>query len=109
VPYEAPARPCEPDNEDRAARSVHQTRAALSTHVERRFFRRDTETSLLTLYDLWLDPSFTDIAAAFEMLKPYDAAAMRAYAVSSQVSNVANDDAECEAPVEVAQEQARLF
>jgi len=60
-------------------------------------------------YDLWLDPGFTDVAAASDMLKPYDAAAMRCYAVSSRVSNVANDDAECSAPVEAVQEQARLF
>jgi putative SOS response-associated peptidase YedK len=60
-------------------------------------------------YDLWLDPGFTDVAAASEMLQPFDAAAMRAYPVSGRVSNVVNDDAECSAPVEVAQEQARLF
>jgi hypothetical protein len=34
---------------------------------------------------------------------------MRFYPVSARVSNVANDDAECAAPVEVGQEQARLF
>jgi hypothetical protein len=83
--------------------------AALSADVERSLFRRETETSLLTLYDLWLDPGFTDVAAASEMLKPYEAAAMRAYPVSAPVSNVANDDAECSAPLEVVQEQARLF
>lgn len=60
-------------------------------------------------YDLWLDPGFTDVASASEMLKPFDADAMRFYAVSSRVSNVANDDAECAAAVEVAQKQARLF
>jgi putative SOS response-associated peptidase YedK len=60
-------------------------------------------------YDLWLDPGFTDVAAASEMLRPYDATSMRAYAVSSRVSNVANDDVECCTPVETAQEQARLF
>jgi putative SOS response-associated peptidase YedK len=58
-------------------------------------------------YDLWLDPGFTDVAAASDMLKPFDAAAMRAYPVSGRVSNVANDDAECCAPVEAALEQAR--
>jgi putative SOS response-associated peptidase YedK len=59
-------------------------------------------------YDLWLDPGFTDVAAASAMLKPLDANAMRCYPVSARVSNVANDDAEC-ARVEIAQEQARLF
>jgi putative SOS response-associated peptidase YedK len=60
-------------------------------------------------YDLWLDPGFSDVAAASEMLKSYAAAAMRAYPVSARVSNAANDDAGCSAPVEVAQERARLF
>jgi putative SOS response-associated peptidase YedK len=60
-------------------------------------------------YDLWLDPGFNNVGAASEMLKPYDAAAMRCYAVSARVNHVANDDAECSAPVEVAQEQARSF
>jgi putative SOS response-associated peptidase YedK len=60
-------------------------------------------------YDLWLDPGFTDVAAASELLKPYDATAMRCYPGSARVSNAANDDAECSAPVEVAREQARLF
>ena len=31
------------------------------------------------------------------------------YAVSARGNNVANDDAECAAPVEVAQKQARLW
>jgi putative SOS response-associated peptidase YedK len=60
-------------------------------------------------YDLWLDPGFSDVAAPSELLKPYDAAAMRCYPVSARVSNVANDDVECSAPVEVAQEQVRLL
>jgi putative SOS response-associated peptidase YedK len=60
-------------------------------------------------FDLWLDPGFTDVAAISEMLKPYDAAAMRAHPVSALVNGVANDDADCRARVEVVQEQARLF
>jgi putative SOS response-associated peptidase YedK len=60
-------------------------------------------------YDLWLDPGFTNVAAASEMLKPFDAEAMRCYAVSSRVSNVANDDAECSARIEIVQPQAQLF
>jgi putative SOS response-associated peptidase YedK len=58
--------------------------------------------------NLWLDPGFTDVAAASELLKPY-ANGMRFYPVSARVSNVANDDAECSARIEVAQPQARLF
>jgi putative SOS response-associated peptidase YedK len=60
-------------------------------------------------YDLWLDPGFTDVAAVSELLKPFDAAAMRCYAVSARVNHVANDDADCCAPVEVVQAPARLF
>ena len=61
-------------------------------------------------YDLWLDPGFQDAAAASEMLKPYDAGQMRRYAVSTRVNNVANDEPECSAPVEVSGEfQTVLF
>jgi hypothetical protein len=42
-------------------------------------------------------------------LQPFDAAATRPYPVSGRVSNVASDDAEGSAPVEVAQDRARLF
>jgi putative SOS response-associated peptidase YedK len=60
-------------------------------------------------YDVWLDPGFRDVAAASEMLKPYDARLMRCFPVSARINRVANDDAECATPVEVAQEQTRLF
>lgn len=60
-------------------------------------------------YELWLDPGFTDVAAASELLKPYDARLMRSYPVAARVNHVANDDAECCVPVEPAQTQARLF
>jgi putative SOS response-associated peptidase YedK len=60
-------------------------------------------------YDLWLDPGFTDLAAASEMLKPFDANAVRCYPVSTRVNSVVNDDAEFAAPVQIAREQARLF
>ncbi len=60
-------------------------------------------------YDLWLDPGMTNTAEAAEMLKPYDARAMRCYPVSSRVNQVANDDEACSAPVELAQIQDRLF
>jgi putative SOS response-associated peptidase YedK len=58
---------------------------------------------------VWLDPGFTDVAAASELLKPYDARLMRSYPVSARVNSVANDGAECCAPVELAESQARLF
>ena len=60
-------------------------------------------------YDLWLDPGTTDVAAAFDLLKPYDARLMRRYPVSTRINHVANDDEECVRPVELAQIQNRLF
>jgi putative SOS response-associated peptidase YedK len=60
-------------------------------------------------YDLWLDPGMTNVAAASELLKPYDPRAMRCYPVSSRINHVANDDEECCVPVELAGIQDRLF
>jgi putative SOS response-associated peptidase YedK len=60
-------------------------------------------------YDLWLDPGMKDVAAASDLLKPYDARLMRCYPVSSRINHVANDDEECSTLVELAQIQDRLF
>jgi putative SOS response-associated peptidase YedK len=60
-------------------------------------------------YDLWLDPGMTNVGAASELLKPYDARPMRCYSVSGRINSVANDDEACSAPVELAQVQDRLF
>jgi putative SOS response-associated peptidase YedK len=60
-------------------------------------------------YDLWLDPGMTNVAAASEMLKPFDARLMRCYTVSRRVNHVGNDDEECSRSVEFAQIQSRLF
>jgi putative SOS response-associated peptidase YedK len=60
-------------------------------------------------YDLWLDPGMTNVDAACDLLKPYDADLMRSYPVSARVNSVANDDVECSAPVEVVQPQPGLF
>jgi putative SOS response-associated peptidase YedK len=60
-------------------------------------------------YDLWLDPGMTNVAAASELLKPYDARLMRCYPVSTRVNSVVNDDELCSARVELAQVQDRLF
>jgi putative SOS response-associated peptidase YedK len=61
-------------------------------------------------YDLWLDPGMRNVDAVSEMLKPYDAHAMRSYPVSSRVNQVANDDAECATPIELeAPPQWQLF
>jgi putative SOS response-associated peptidase YedK len=60
-------------------------------------------------YDLWLDPAMQHVAAISELLKPYDARLMRCYPISTRINHVANDDAECSAPVELAKIQERLF
>jgi putative SOS response-associated peptidase YedK len=49
------------------------------------------------------------VTAATDLLKPYDARQMRCYPISTRINHVANDDAECSAPVELADTQNRLF
>jgi hypothetical protein len=49
-------------------------------------------------YELWLDPGMTNVAAASEFVKPYDARLMRCYPVSTRVNSVVNDDEECSVP-----------
>lgn len=60
-------------------------------------------------YDLWLDPGMTDVRVVSEFLKPFDPSAMRCYLGSTRVNQVANDDEECSALVELPQIQDRLF
>jgi putative SOS response-associated peptidase YedK len=60
-------------------------------------------------YDLWLDPGMKDVTAVSDLLKPCDDKRMRCYPVSTRINHVVNDDAECSAPVELAQIQNRLF
>ncbi|MGB8725633.1 MAG: SOS response-associated peptidase [Terriglobales bacterium] len=60
-------------------------------------------------YDLWLDPGMRSVAAASELLKPYDARLMRCYPVSRRINSVVDDDEECSARVEVGESQDRLF
>jgi putative SOS response-associated peptidase YedK len=60
-------------------------------------------------YDVWLDPGMRDVIAASELLKPCDARLMRCYPVIARINHVANDDAECSIPVELAKIQSRLF
>jgi putative SOS response-associated peptidase YedK len=60
-------------------------------------------------YDLWLDPGMTNVAAASELLKPFDARLMRCYPVNTRINNVANDDEECSRPVELVEIQNDLF
>ncbi len=61
-------------------------------------------------YDLWLDPGLQDLAAAAEILKPFNAALMRCYPVSERVNNVANDGPDCSEPITpLPAAQATLF
>jgi putative SOS response-associated peptidase YedK len=60
-------------------------------------------------YDLWLDPGMRNVGQASDLLKPYDARLMRCYPISTRINQVANDDEECSARVELAQIQNRLF
>jgi putative SOS response-associated peptidase YedK len=60
-------------------------------------------------YDLWLDPGLNDVQVVSELLKPYDANAMRSYPVSMRVNRVENDDQECAERVVISEAQNRLF
>jgi len=60
-------------------------------------------------YNLWLDPGMQNLAEVCELLKPFDAGLMRCYPVSSRINHVANDEEECSRPVEIAENQNRLF
>jgi putative SOS response-associated peptidase YedK len=60
-------------------------------------------------YDLWLDPGMKDAAVVSDLLKPYDARAMRCYPVSTRINHATNDDAECSVPIELSQTQTLLF
>jgi putative SOS response-associated peptidase YedK len=51
----------------------------------------------------------TNVSAASELLKPFDARLMRCYPVSTRINSVANDDEACSAPAELAKVQDRLF
>jgi len=61
-------------------------------------------------YNLWLDPDVTDFKAMCDILKPYDATAMRLYPVNRKLNNSNNDDAESASPVILdTPRQANLF
>jgi putative SOS response-associated peptidase YedK len=64
----------------------------------------------LDKYELWLDPDVTDFGAIRDILKPYDATAMRLYPVNRKLNNSNNDDAESASPVILdTPTQAKLF
>jgi len=61
-------------------------------------------------YDFWLHPGMTNVEALSDVLRPFDARLMRAYPVSSRISQVQNDDEECSRPVTPDQPpQRQLF
>ena len=60
-------------------------------------------------YDVWLNPGMQNMAAASELLSPYDARLMRCYPVSTRINSVVNDDEECSRPVQIAEAQNRHF
>ena len=60
-------------------------------------------------YELWLDASMQDENRALAMLKPFEPKLMKRHPVSTRVNQVANDDAECAAPVELPEPMPTLF
>jgi putative SOS response-associated peptidase YedK len=60
-------------------------------------------------YDLWLDLGMQNVAAISELLKPYDATAMRSYPISTRINRVGNDDEECSRPILLTNPQVGLF
>jgi putative SOS response-associated peptidase YedK len=50
-------------------------------------------------YDLWLDPAFRNTASLSKILLPFDPGLMKRYSVSTRVSQVQNDDADCGRPM----------
>jgi putative SOS response-associated peptidase YedK len=62
-------------------------------------------------YDLWMDQAFRNTASVSAMLKPFDAALMNRYPVSTRINQVQNDDADCAKPLdrEPSPAQSLLF
>jgi putative SOS response-associated peptidase YedK len=50
-------------------------------------------------FDLWLDPDLKDVAKLTELMQPYNAKDMLAYAISARVNNPKNDTATCIEPM----------
>jgi putative SOS response-associated peptidase YedK len=59
-------------------------------------------------YELWLDPGFADVPSLVELLKPFDANAMRRFEVSTKVNALANDDEGVCAPLSDATQEAQV-
>jgi len=50
-------------------------------------------------FDQWFDPDLKDVAKLSELMQPYKAKDMLAYAVSTRVNNPKNDTAACIEPM----------
>jgi putative SOS response-associated peptidase YedK len=59
--------------------------------------------------DLWLDSMIEDHRRLRDLLLPYPAEEMEAYAVSPLVNSVKNDSIACVEPAQVVSQQPRLF
>ena len=60
-------------------------------------------------YELWLDPGFADVVALADCLKPFDAALMKKYPVSTRVNRAESDDEECSREIPLANANPTLF
>lgn len=61
-------------------------------------------------YEQWLDPDVTDFTQIRDILKPYEATAMRRHPVSTRLNNSKIDDADSASPITLAAPaQQRLF
>lgn len=52
-------------------------------------------------FDFWLDPNCQDIEGLMDLMLPYKAKDMSAYAVSLRVNNPKNDTATCIEPMKL--------
>jgi putative SOS response-associated peptidase YedK len=59
--------------------------------------------------DRWLDPELSDAQAALDLLSVTDADQLEAYAVSTAVGNVRNNDRSLLQPIETDDEPATLI
>jgi putative SOS response-associated peptidase YedK len=60
-------------------------------------------------YNLWLDPEVEDFEAVKEILKPYEANAMRQYPVSPKLNSSNNESATLALPIDETEFQKDLF
>ena len=60
-------------------------------------------------YDLWLDPSMTNVALLADCFTPFDSRFMKKYPVSTRVNRAENDDPECAQEAPIASTAPSLF